>query len=99
MIIDSPPILGFPDALLWAKLADGVIMISYAGRTSEQDLKDALERLGQVKVEILGTVLNSVRTECSYSRFAHNYHLSQGQERKKRNLRKDSVFLLPEGEA
>ena len=99
MIIDSPPVLGFPDALLWAKLSDGVIMISYAGRTSEQDLKDALERLGQVKVEILGTVLNSVRTECSYSRFAHNYYLSQGQERRKRNLRKDSVFLLPEGEA
>jgi capsular exopolysaccharide synthesis family protein len=96
MVIDSPPVLGFPDALLWAKLADGVILIGYAGRTSQQDLKDALERLEQVKVKVLGTVLNSVRSECSYSRFAYNYYLSHGQERKRRHGQKDSSLLLPE---
>lgn len=95
MVIDSPPVLGFPDALLWAKLADGVIVISYAGRTSHQDLRDTLERLNQVNVKILGTVLNSVRSECSYSRFAYNYYRSQGQERRRRH-QDDSALLLPE---
>jgi capsular exopolysaccharide synthesis family protein len=95
MIIDSPPVLGFPDALLWAKLADGVIVISYAGRTSQQDLKDTIERLNQVNVKVLGTVLNSVSSDCSYSRFAYNYYTSQGQSRRRRH--KDPSILLPEG--
>ncbi|MFA5422295.1 MAG: polysaccharide biosynthesis tyrosine autokinase [Phycisphaerae bacterium] len=95
MIIDSPPVLGFPDALLWAKLADGVIVISYAGRTSQQDLKDTIERLNQVNVKVLGTVLNSVSSDCSYSRFAYNYYTSQGQARRRKH--KDPSILLPEG--
>lgn len=99
MIIDTPPILGFPDALLWAKLADGVILTSYSGRTSEQDIKDALERLGQVDVKILGTVLNSVRTEHSYSRFAYSYYMSRGHDRRDRQRGKDTILLLPQDES
>jgi capsular exopolysaccharide synthesis family protein len=80
IIIDSPPVLAFPDALLWAKMADGIILVSYAGRTEERDVKEALDRLAQIKTNILGMVLNNVDINYSYNRYGYNYYT--GRRRK-----------------
>jgi Mrp family chromosome partitioning ATPase len=94
VVIDTPPVLAFPDALLWAKMADGVIVTSFAGHTAQQDLMDALERLEAVEAKVLGTVLNSVSSENSYNRYGYDYYTKQATGKRRHGVSK-STLLLP----
>jgi capsular exopolysaccharide synthesis family protein len=95
VIIDTPPVLAFPDALLWAKIADGVILTSFAGHTEERDLKETLERMAQVKVRVLGTVLNSVHTNYSYNRYGYGYYTGRTAAKTTRRKGNKIMLLLP----
>jgi receptor protein-tyrosine kinase len=94
VIIDTPPLLAFPDALLWAKIADAVILASFAGQTTAPDLKEAKERLAQIDVRVLGTVLSNVTVGHSYYRYGYNYY-SQDDQRREKTKQFDTKLLLP----
>ena len=43
IVVDSPPILGFPEPLQMAAAVDGVVMVAKAGETNRKTVGSALE--------------------------------------------------------
>lgn len=62
VLIDCPPVLPVSDPLAIAQHVDGVLVVSVVGRTRRAALAQAIERLQQVKANIIGVTLNGVPT-------------------------------------
>ncbi len=92
LIVDTPPALAFPDALVWAKLTDAVILVGFAGQTTSTDLKEAKERFTRIRVKVLGAILSNVRAEQSLYRYNYGYANRGATMRKARKHRR---LLLP----
>ncbi len=94
VIIDSPPALAVPDAFLWAKMADAVILTSLSGSTEGPDLKEAAERFDEINVRIAGTVLNNVPFQHSYNRYGYGYYAGSNGEKSYRTSHSRVTPLL-----
>ena len=70
VVVDSPPLLGFPEPLQIAAVVDGVVLITVAGRTPRKAVAGALATLGRVRARTLGLVLNAVTSDLS----AYSYY-------------------------
>ena len=95
VIIDTPPVLAFADALIWAKIADGVILTCFAGQTTGPNLTKAKERLAQANANVLGTVLTNVELDDSYHPYGYHYYGPRGGRPKANTKRIRSKMLLP----
>jgi succinoglycan biosynthesis transport protein ExoP len=58
IIIDTPPVLQFPEARLMGRLSDGVVLVLRSDYTDRLDALAAQEKLWEDGIPILGTVLN-----------------------------------------
>lgn len=94
VIINTPPVLAFTDALLWAKMADGVILTTFVERTSSIELKETIERLGQVEATIIGTVVNNVQIKHSYHRYGYGYGYNCDEDQEQYSRGKEGMLLL-----
>jgi polysaccharide biosynthesis transport protein len=58
IVIDTPPVLRFPEARLMGRLSDGVVLVLRSDYTDRMDALAAQEKLWEDAIPILGTVLN-----------------------------------------
>lgn len=74
IVVDSPPILGFPEPLQMAAAVDGVVMVAKAGETNRKAVGSALGTLQRVRANVVGLVLNSVTSNMSDSYRYYGYY-------------------------
>ena len=74
VVLDSPPLLGFPEPLQMAADVDGVLMVALAGRTNRKALGSAVATLKRLRANIVGVVLNEVRSDSSDGYYYYHYH-------------------------
>ena len=94
VVIDSPPVLTAPDAILWSRMADAVVLCSLAGRTTSPDLKEAVERLEQADVKVLGNVLSNVDADHNYYRYNYEYNTNGSKQKSNGKSSKKTRLLL-----
>jgi polysaccharide biosynthesis transport protein len=58
VLIDCPPMLHLADARVLGRLADGVILVIRAGKTSQEAVVSAVHRFSEDGTRVLGTILN-----------------------------------------
>lgn len=71
VILDSPPLLGFAECLQMATAADGVLIISQAGKTKRKAVAEVVSVLNRLRANILGVVLNQVSPNTSADAYFH----------------------------
>jgi polysaccharide biosynthesis transport protein len=87
IVLDSPPVLGFADAIILSTSVEGVILVVSGGKTPRETLQRAKEVLHQVNAKILGVVINRIDIQRSdYGYYYYRYHYYYGKERKKKEL-------------
>jgi len=58
ILVDTPPLLLFPEARGWGRVADGVILVVRADQTRKDQAEAARDKLRNDSTPIIGTVLN-----------------------------------------
>jgi capsular exopolysaccharide synthesis family protein len=71
IIIDTPPLASVTDPVILSKLVDGVILVTWAGKTTYEMLGKGLKQLREVDAPLIGVVLN--RFNAKKSGYYYNY--------------------------
>ena len=81
VIVDAPPVLAVPDALLLGRWTDGAVLAVRHDTSRFPLVERANRRLTSVGVPVLGAVVNGVRTmESNYGAYQYNPYASRGTE-------------------
>jgi polysaccharide biosynthesis transport protein len=72
VIIDTPPMLQMPDARVFGRLADAVILVTRAGQTTRDAAMAAKQRFAEDRTRVLGTILNDWNVKSSRSGYLVN---------------------------
>jgi capsular exopolysaccharide synthesis family protein len=60
VILDTPPVLLVPDAIIAAKFADAILLVTEFGRTDHREIEELSRRLGQTGRPIHGVIATKV---------------------------------------
>jgi len=73
VILDAPPLLGFPEPLQMAASVDGVIVVTRAGQTERKAVAAVLNTLGHLRANLVGLVLNEVKKDMGSGYYYYGY--------------------------
>lgn len=74
VLVDAPPLLGFPEPLQMATLVDGVIVVARAGETDRKAVGSVISTLHRLRANVLGVVLNQIHQGLSESYRYYGYY-------------------------
>ena len=76
VIIDCSPVMAVPDAITICDRVDGVALIYKVGQTPKEVLKMAKSNLLKARANLMGIILNNIKTEAQvgYSAFSYRYY-------------------------
>ncbi|MBK5290922.1 MAG: CpsD/CapB family tyrosine-protein kinase, partial [Acidobacteriia bacterium] len=74
IIVDAPPLLGFPEPLQMAACVDGVVVVARAGQTSRRAVGSVLATLNRLRANTIGLILNEVTRDISHSYYYYGYY-------------------------
>ena len=80
VLVDVPPVLPVTDTLLVGRIVDGVIIVIDSGNVKVEAARDVKQRLLRAGANILGVVLNKVRSE--HHGYGYGYYYYYGHEHK-----------------
>ena len=80
VIVDTPPVLTFADALVMSALADGVILVARSEVSRIKALLRARDILARTGMNILGFVLNAVKRRGSWYDYPAQYKPVTGSD-------------------
>lgn len=86
VIVDCSPVMAVPDAITLSEKVDGVVLVYKVGLTGKDVLKMAKSNLVNARANILGIVLNDIRTEAQVGYSAYYYRYYGEAEKKKEGL-------------
>ncbi len=89
IVLDSPPVMAFSDALVLSRLSDGVVFVIWGGETARDQIRKIIQSLRSVNAKLVGIVLNNVdmsmRAYSYYHPYYHYYYGGRGVERRERS--------------
>ncbi len=92
IILDSPPVLAFSDALVLSRLADGVIVVVWGGKTTQDLVKQSVDSLKGVGARILGVALNKIDiARRPYYFYPYDYKYYSYSDKDKKGAGKEKV--------
>ncbi|MDQ6705915.1 MAG: polysaccharide biosynthesis tyrosine autokinase, partial [Acidobacteriota bacterium] len=79
IILDAPPLLGFPEPLQMAANVDGVVVVARAGQTGRKAVSSVLNTLTRLRAKVVGLVLNEVSKDMSDGYYYHGDYSKYGK--------------------
>lgn len=61
VVVNAPPVERSPSTLVWARVADGTVLVVREGKSRREDVTDTVESLSMVDAKLIGTVLRENR--------------------------------------
>jgi capsular exopolysaccharide synthesis family protein len=81
IVVDTPPLSGISDALNLAPRLDGVVLVLRQGRSERTLAQEAVQRLGVVRANLLGVVVNGADARTSRQRYRRWNYYAASRER------------------
>ena len=82
ILLDSPPVVGFADALVLSRVADGTLLVVRNEQTPRPMGRHCCELLFQVDAKLLGVVVNDIKVHKGsyyYGKYYSYYHYYYGK--------------------
>ncbi|WP_062530165.1 polysaccharide biosynthesis tyrosine autokinase [Demequina rhizosphaerae] len=73
VLVDSPPLLPVTDAAVLTARMDGALVVARAGRTTIEELEQAIQDLEKVKGRAIGAILDAVPLRGAYRSYRGGY--------------------------
>lgn len=91
VIIDAPPLLPVADASVLSTIADGTILVVKHGRTTRDQLREALGRLEQVGGRLFGVVVNMIPRRATNNYYYYYYEETTGTRKAEAKPRRNEA--------